>query len=364
MGKSRRNPLCPSVPPSEAIGVLDFFSGCGGTSAGLHAAGLQILAGIDCDPAASATYRLNFPNSDFLEVDIRTAETTALDDAARRTPAGLVISACAPCQPYSTMRRGGRSTSPDRSLLLTLIPFIERLQPDAILVENVPGMQKIPGASTWNRFRRALHRMGYSMTWEVVDCRTYGVPQRRRRLVLLASRHGPIALPEPTHGPGRLPYSTIREWIEDLPPLEAGDIDPNDTNHRAAGLGDLNMRRIKALKEGGSRSDWPDELWLDCHRKNQGHEDVYGRMKFDSYAPVLTTKCTDITNGRFGHPVQNRAISVREAASIQTFPRSFSFTGGIRSSTRQVGNAVPVLLAQRLGEHIIQHLRSVESESL
>ncbi len=336
--------------------VVDFFCGCGGTSAGLRAAGMRIAAGIDCDSDAANTFRHNFPEAAFFESDVRELVIDALDDEIPSDRGALVLGACAPCQPYSSLRRGSRSATADRTLLLRLLPFVDHLRPDVVLVENVPGMQAVPGRSTWRRFVARLHDFGYRVNWEVVDCRFYGVPQRRRRLVLLASLRGPLTMPPPTHGPGRRPFTTVRDWISDLPVLRAGDCDSGDPNHRAGALGELNLTRIRVLSEGGSRREWPDHLWLDCHRDRKGHEDSYGRLHRDRCAPVLTTKCTDITNGRFGHPVQDRAISVREAACLQTFDRTFEFKGTFKATTRQVGNAVPVLLAQRLGEAIVAHL--------
>lgn len=338
--------------------VIDFFSGCGGTSAGLRLAGLQISAAVDFDTAAVATYKANFPDVSVHETDIRELALDVFDHLPQRS-APLVFSACAPCQPYSTMRpTGSPASNRDRSLLLCLLPFVDRLRPDVVLVENVPGLQRVPGGSTWNRFSRHLERAGYAIRWQVVDCRDYGVPQRRQRLVMLASRHGVIDLPMPTHGKGRQPYATLREWIGHLPPIEAGETHPLDQVHRAGAIGELNMKRLTALREGGSRSEWPEELWLGCHQRAKGHQDTYGRMSYDATAPVLTTKCTDITNGRYGHPTQNRALSVREAALLQTFPETFEFIGGLKSMTKQVGNAVPVLLAKAMGVHILEHLRS------
>lgn len=340
---------------NNGIAVVDFFSGCGGTSAGLRAAGYSIVAALDRDPDAAATFRANFPEAAFIEGDVRRLDETTLDRLLMDDRRGLLVAACAPCQPYSTLRREKRP-SMDRSLLLTLLPFVRRHTPDAIVVENVPGLQKVRGASTWNRFRKELSRLGYYQSWGVVDCRDYGVPQRRRRLVLVASFHGPVSLPVPTHGSGRAPHSTVRDWIGMLPEIAAGETHPEDPNHRAGRLGDLNLRRVQATPEGGGRSSWDESLWLDCHKGFEGHQDVYGRLSWDACAPVLTTKCTDITNGRYGHPDQDRAISVREAANIQTFPPDFKFVGSLKSSTRQVGNAVPVLLARRVGEHVAEHL--------
>lgn len=342
--------------------VIDFFSGCGGTSAGLRDAGMRIAAAVDFDPAAAATYRANFPDAEFHETDIRKLDHAVFDHLVQGG-APLVFSACAPCQPYSSMRPTSSQARPkERSLLLTLIPFLDRLRPDVVIVENVPGLHKIPGGSTWNRFLRHLDRNGYSTRWNIIDCRDFGVPQRRKRLVLLASRHGDIDLPEATHGHGLRSYSTVRDWIGELPAIRAGEAHPEDPIHRSGALGDLNLRRIRQLPEGGSRSEWPPELWLNCHRRSKGHQDTYGRMRYDDTAPVLTTKCTDITNGRYGHPTQDRAISAREAALLQTFPREFVFIGSLKSVTRQIGNAVPVLVSKAMGEHIVTHLNTIQAD--
>lgn len=332
--------------------VLDVFCGCGGTSVGLRA-GMQIRAGIDNDPEAAATYRHNFPEAEFFEQDVRRVDLDRLagcvDDHGP-----VVLAACAPCQPFSRVRGSGQR-SRGKTLLLTLVPIIDRVAPDYVLVENVPGLQEESRHRSLGRFVGALRARGYGVTWEVVDCRRYGVPQRRRRLVLIASRHGSLGVPCPTHGPGLQAFSTVGEWIADLPRLEAGQTDRTVPNHRCGGLGELNLRRLKATPEGGGRESWPDELWLDCHRGHDGHQDTYGRLHRDGQAPVLTTKCTGLTNGRFGHPTQDRAISVREAACLQTFPRDFELLGGLRSTSRQVGNAVPVLLARRVGEAVVAH---------
>ena len=155
----------------------------------------------------------------------------------------------------------------------------------------------------------------------------------------------------------------MRDWISHLPPLEHGEIHATVPNHQAAKLTDLNLRRIRATPPGGGRLDWPEDLRLDCHADHRGHSDVYGRMRWDATAPVLTTKCTSISNGRYGHPHQDRPISVREAASLQTFAEDFVFTGRIKSATRQVGNAVPVLLAQVMGDAILDHVAAYETRS-
>lgn len=349
-----------------SVDVWDFFCGCGGTSAGLAAAGMTILGGLDVDGEAAATYRSNFPGAAFIERDIRAVEPIEVSDAMVRSPGSrMLLSACAPCQPYTNFHRKSSRRAEQRTLLLRLLPFIDQLEPDFVFVENVPGLHKVPGASTFNRFVAALQRRGFQVTWRIVDCRSYGVPQRRRRLVMLASALGELTVPPATHGqkPGLLPPSTVKDWIGHYPPIADGEVHAEIPNHQAAKLTDLNLRRIQATPPAGGRADWPEALRLDCHREHRGHSDVYGRMSWDAAAPVLTTKCTSLSNGRYGHPEQHRPISVREAAALQTFPDDFRFVGRIKSATRQVGNAVPVLLAHAVGEAIVAHSDGHEAES-
>lgn len=345
-------------PPSATsqIRVADFFCGCGGTSAGLRAAGMLPAYALDADDYASRTYKANFPEVLFDNADIASVDSSSLKEAICRHVAPLLVSACAPCQPYSTFV-GTNRRDPRRTLLLRLIPFVRDLNPEFVFVENVPGLRsKNAPAGTLSRFCKALRELGFYVTSGVVDCQHYGVPQRRRRLVLLASRLGPLEIPNPTHGPfpGCLPVSTVWEWIGDLPPLRAGETHAVVPNHQASALTDINLSRLRATPSGGGRDAWPAHLRLACHEHHEGHSDVYGRMRPDGPAPVLTTKCTSISNGRFGHPYQDRPISVREAACLQTFPRDFVFVGGIKSATRQIGNAVPVLLSQRMGEVFVR----------
>ena len=177
----------------------------------------------------------------------------------------------------------------------------------------------------------------------------------------MGSLHGPIRLPEETHGPGtsNQSYETVRDWISHLPAIGAGEEHPEVVNHRAARLSALNLERVQATPEGGGRGDWPDALRLDCHKGFDGYSDVYGRMSWDSPASGLTTRCISYSNGRFGHPEQNRAISIREAACLQTFPEDFVFKGSMNSMARQIGNAVPVRLAKVFGRRFIEHLTNL-----
>ena len=294
----------------------------------------------------------------FLRKDIRKLRTCAL--AAYLKPHGtgpFLFSACAPCPPFSRQRTERRKDDDRAPLLWELVRFVRYYAPAYIFVENVPGLQTFSEQiGPFDRFVRALRRLKYEVDFGVIESRSFGVPQRRGRLVLVASRVGKVRLPSATHGPGTSnpEYATVWQWIGDLPPLNAGEIHPKVVNHRAMNLSTINLERIRATPEGGGRNDWPRRLRLPCHVKGyKGHTDVYGRMHKHMPASGLTTKCISLSNGRFGHPTQDRAISVREAACLQTFPRDFVFHGSLPAMGRQIGNAVPVLLAQRIGEWFV-----------
>lgn len=349
----------------ESVQAVDFFSGCGGTSAGLRQAGMQILVGTDMDVDAAATYRLNFPEAHFICQDIRQVLVSDLEPyvpSDRERP--LLFSACAPCQPFSKQNRCKSASDNRASLLDEFHRFVRHFRPEYIFLENVPGIQRVhPLAGPIGRFLELLKELKYEYAHDIVDFLDYGVPQTRRRFVLTASLRGPITIPSSTHGEsdGNLPYSTVRDWIGDLPPIPAGGRSGKIPNHQAAKLSPLNLKRIASTPEGGDRRSWPNDLVLPCHQGHKGHTDVYGRLRWNGPARTLTTRCVSLSNGRFGHPTQNRALSLREAACLQTFPREFLFKGGFVSMAKQIGNAVPVLLARRFGEAIDAHSRASTS---
>lgn len=356
---------CCASTDTARVKVIDFFSGCGGTSAGLQAAGAEIVLGIDRDPCARATFTANFPGAKFLERDVRKLRTAALAPFLEADQSGhWLFSACAPCQPFSRQRRSKRKNDDRAPLLWELIRFVRRYRPSYVFVENVPGLQSLSQQlGPFDRFVAALRRFGYSVDSGIVEARSFGVPQRRGRLVLVASKLGDAQLLAPTHGPStpRPRFSTVWDWIGDLPPIAAGEAHSDVPNHRAMRLSPLNLKRIRATPEGGGRRDWPNGLRLRCHSSGySGHSDVYGRMRKHLPASGLTTRCLSLSNGRFGHPTQDRAISVREAASLQTFPRDFIFHGNLEAMATQIGNAVPVLLAQRFGDWFVEDARRYE----
>jgi DNA (cytosine-5)-methyltransferase 1 len=334
------------------IEVVDFFSGCGGTSLGFRQAGMSILAGIDNDPDAAATFRLNFPEAKFFERDITTLEIAEVKSILPKNRP-LLFSGCAPCQPFSKQNRSKKKADPRRFLLFEFGRFVLSIRPNFVIVENVPGMQKVGTGGPFDEFVQSLRDAGYNVDHRILSALDYGVPQVRRRLVLVAALGIDAPFPRPTHGEGIQRASTVRDWIEGLPPLAAGESNLDDSDHAAMALSPLNLRRILSTPEGGSRDSWTSDLVLDCHQGHSGHSDVYGRLSWDRPAAAMTTRCLSYSNGRYGHPDQARAISLREAACLQTFPRSFEFAGLLTSKGRQVGNAVPPLLAQRLGEAVL-----------
>lgn len=215
---------------------------------------------------------------------------------------------------------------------------------------------------------QALEELGYTLVSGVLDAADFGVPQHRRRLLVVGSRVATPTLPLPTHAEeetdGLARHVTIRDAIGHLPPLRAGERDPDDPYHRARRHSELNLRRLRAVPEGGGRRDLPPELQLKCHEGHDGHYDVYGRMRWDRPAPTLTSGCTNITRGRFAHPEQDRAITLREAMVLQTFPPQTVLVGNEDEKALQIGNAVPPLLAERIAECVLEMERAAASGSV
>ena len=343
------------------ITCVDLFCGLGGLTHGLIRGGVRVVAGVDVDPQCRFPYEQN-NDAIFLERDIRQLS----GDALRGMWAGgthTLLAGCAPCQPFSTYSRKGRKFRQDTKwdLVADFGRLVRESQPDLVTMENVP---QLLAHEVFQEFLSSL--AGYQVWYEVVDCARYRVPQTRMRLVLLASRLGSITLASPPSDGNTL--ATVRESIAHLPPLGAGCSDPQDRMHAACRLDDLNLRRIKASKPGGTWRDWPRSLIARCHRKPSGdtYPSVYGRMEWDAPAPTITTQSFGYGNGRFGHPEQNRAITLREAAILQTFPDSYRFLrDGERPKFsvlgRLIGNAVPVRLGEVIAESLFAHLMPFRS---
>ena len=357
----------PRESESMNVKVFDFFSGCGGASCGFRDAGMDIVFALDCDPDSQRTFQINFPSVHFELADIRETSVSHVRSlVAAQRPIPILFCGCAPCQPFTKQNtmRPVREKDDRVPLLYHFANLVNDCKPDIVFVENVPGLQKLNHhTQPFGGFLQSLKNAGYYIAYKRVSLMKYGVPQSRCRLVLLASLHGPIELPPETNGPEttNLNYETVRNWIEDFPPIAAGEEDATVPNHRAAGLSKHNMERVRATPEGGGHGDWPKRLRLECHKKTPGYSDVYGRMSWDRPASGLTTRCISYSNGRFGHPEQDRAISVREAACLQTFPHDFLFEGSLTSMARQIGNAVPVRLAKIIGQHVTEHLKEIRA---
>lgn len=344
--------------------AFDFFCGAGGLTRGLLDAGIDVVAGFDCDEHCQSTYEHNNPGVRFVKADVKKIGLKDLGVKGRlRRFDDVLFAGCAPCQPFSSQRKGNGKRH-DARLLSEFGRLVEAALPGYVLIENVPGIARVRGYSTYHRFLRMLEKNGYQYAYDVLDAKYFGVPQNRRRLVLLASRHLRATLPEPKYGNSLRPFKTVRKVISHFPAIDAGECHPDVPNHVAASITELNLERLRHTPhDGGDRRSWPKRLRLECHKGNyEGHTDVYGRMSWDSPAPALTGRCHSISNGRYGHPEQDRAISLREAAALQSFPDGYVFFGVNKQIAQQIGNAVPVRLAEYLGKHIL-HLRSLDKSS-
>lgn len=351
----------PNDSINPLVSCIDLFCGVGGLTHGLIRGGINVTAGIDIDPQCRFSYESN-NDAIFIEKDIHEISGDELGIMFGRSKLRL-LAGCAPCQPFSTYSRKGRQDRNDKKweLILDFERLVKETQPDFITMENVP---QLLDHKVFHDFREGLKN--YKLWYDVVDCVQYGIPQTRKRLVLLASRHGPIELLSPNAFERTV--STVRKAISHLPVLKAGCSDPNDALHTASSLSTLNLRRIRASKPGGTWRDWDDELIASCHRKSSGqtYPSVYGRMEWDVPAPTITTQCFGFGNGRFGHPEQDRAISLREAAILQTFPDDYKFLAPGESAKfstlgRLIGNAVPVRIGEVVAKSIIQHVKNHDS---
>lgn len=356
------------------IVAVDLFCGAGGKTHGFLRGGIEVAVGVDTDPTCRFPYEHNNAPAKFVEKSV--AKLTP-DEVAAWYPAGCtrVLIGCTPCQPFSiySYRYGaadGKRRSRDKrwGLLHSFRALVEAITPDIVAVENVPELALMKHR-VYHDFVGSLSRLGYHVFSRIVKCADYGVPQTRERLVVLASRLGAIELMPPTHPKDS--HVTVREAISSLPQVTAGGPPPpSDSLHRACRLSPLNLRRIQATTEGGGWHEWPKKLRLACHQRDTGktYPSVYGRMRWDGLAPTLTTQCFGLGNGRFGHPEQDRAISLREAALLQTFPPDYQFVAPSTRITfkhvgKHIGNAVPARLGEVIAISIRKHLEQVAAGS-
>jgi len=339
------------------IAAVDLFCGAGGLTYGLRKSKISVVAGVDIDESCKYAYEYNnrtpFVHSDISKVDPESIKALFPQNSIK------LLAGCAPCQPFSKYNRfQGDQTDIKWPLLYSFAALIESINPELVTMENVPG---VVNHSVYHDFVKSLGDQGYHVQASTIYCPDYGIPQTRKRHVLLASKFGPISIVKKTHTPDQ--YKTVADAISQLPPLKAGEQDPKDSLHRCPSLSDLNLKRIKYSVQGGSWKDWPSNLQASCHKKSSGqnYRSVYARMKWDEPSPTITTQSYGYGNGRFGHPDQNRAISLREAATLQTFPKSYRFVKPnkkpeFRPVGKMIGNAVPVLLGKVIGDSFRRHI--------
>jgi DNA (cytosine-5)-methyltransferase 1 len=353
--------------------VVDLFCGVGGLTHGLQLAGLNVIAGIDLDQSCRYAYEHNNGDARFIPADVSALPPEQVaelypDEGVR------VLVGCAPCQPFSKYTKryrkgeqnGGREQDEWQKdnkwrLLYSFANIVTEVLPDVISMENVPELEN---EQVFADFSNTLVGLGYNVSHSIVYCPAYGVPQNRKRLVLLASRMGEIQLIDPLYDEET--YPSVRGSIGNLPPIAAGVQNNEDSMHTASRLSAMNIRRIRSSVPGGSWRDWDDELKLECHRKNSGrtYMSIYGRMCWDSPSPTITTQFYGYGNGRFGHPTQDRALTLREGALLQSFPIDYEFVDPEQPFNRRevgthIGNAVPVELGRAIGTSILNHIAEV-----
>ena len=351
----------------ENYSVIDLFCGAGALTHGFVLEGFNVVAGLDADKSCKYAYETNNPGALFIEKRIEDVTGVEL---AQRYPKGHVkiLVGCAPCQPYSPYNQGRKDKDEKWKLLSDFADLISEIEPDIVSMENVPDLVTFQKGKVYQDFVECLEE-DYTVTeYPKVFCPDYGIPQRRKRLVLFASKYGKLELLPATCTPDQ--YKKVKDAIDGLETLKAGQVSQTDPYHKSSRLSKLNLRRIKSSVPGGTWRDWPEELIAQCHQEKSGdsYSSVYGRMQWDELSPTITTQCNGFGNGRFGHPEQDRAISLREAARLQTFPDDYKFVSPdhahyFTAIARFIGNAVPVELAQVIARSIKHHLEMYTSES-
>lgn len=351
-----------SLSRDRTIYGVDLFCGVGGLTHGLRLSGIDVRLGVDIDPACEYPYVSN-NDADFLLKSVEHID--GLELLSHFPEDGFTLLAgCAPCQTFSTYNQKANDSDDRWWLLRHFSRLIDEVDPDLVTMENVPGLAE---QNVFAEFIGHLQtkKQKYHVFKDVVNCAKYGIPQQRRRLVTIASKLGPVKLLTPTEFGRR--EKTVAEAIGHLPELQAGMVDSHDSLHQCASLSPLNLRRIQASVPGGSWQDWPEDLMTECHKRQTGktYKSVYGRMRADIPAPTMTTQFYGFGNGRFGHPTQHRAISLREGAILQSFPTDYKFVPDgekvhQKVIGRLIGNAVPVTLGEVIGKSLRRHIEEIK----
>ena len=351
----KNSPIMKSGTVSK-IDAVDLFCGAGGLSHGLIQAGINVQLGIDLDPACEYPFTQN-NNADFLREDIQKIEPESVEPYFRGGNIRL-LAGCAPCQTFSTYNQKANSSDSRWFLLEHFKRLITQMKPELVTMENVPGLRT---KAVFNDFVSSLEKLGYhTPTVQIVNCADIGIPQTRNRLVLMASRYGQIS---PIRKQDSA-WKTVREAIGGMDELQHGVASIRDPLHQAAQLTQANLDRIRKSTQDGTWRDWPEEMRADCHLKETGksYPSVYGRMHWDKPSPAITTQFFGFGNGRFGHPDQDRAISLREGAILQSFPSDYQFVAPNQLIYRKIvgrliGNAVPVKLGKEIGKTLLDHVK-------
>jgi DNA (cytosine-5)-methyltransferase 1 len=350
---------------AQDFSVVDLFCGIGGLTHGFVLEKFTVDAGIDSDLTCKYAYEKNNP-APFINKDITELEAGYLKSLFSKKK---ILVGCAPCQPFSVYNQKKQGNDKKKNsdekwkLLYSFADLIEQVQPEIISMENVPQLIHFNNGKVFNDFVARLEK-SYVVTYSIVNAQDYGVAQRRKRLILFASKYGEIKLIDKVIKDRH--FKTVEDVIGHLPPVEDGVAHQSDPLHRARKLTDINKRRIQAMRPGGFWREWTEDLKLKCHKKKSGKafNSVYGRMKWNDVSPTITTYCVGLNNGRFGHPEQDRAITLREAALLQSFPRSYDFVDpaiGLVSTNlaRHIGNAVPVELGRAIAKSIAAHVQDI-----
>lgn len=348
------------------VAAVDLFCGAGGLTRGLLDAGVKVVAGYDIDTSCRFAYEENNEGARFHNESV---SRLCVDELAHQYPRDCVrvLVGCAPCQTFSKYTQGlSQANDPKWTLLTQFARLIRGLRPDIVSMENVP---ELADYRIFSDFLSVLREVGFYFTQDpekwVAYCPDYGIPQNRRRLVILASRLGPIDLIPPTHRPEE--YVRVKDAIGKLPRLHAGQVSKSDPLHRSSSLSERNLKRIRASQPGGTWRDWPIALRADCHKGRTGksYPSVYGRMEWNKPSPTITTQFYGYGSGRFGHPEQDRGLSLREGAILQSFPIGYRFVEpgteySFKGVGRLIGNAVPVRLGAAIGTSIMKHVSEHE----
>jgi DNA (cytosine-5)-methyltransferase 1 len=339
--------------------AIDLFSGAGGLTQGLKQAGFDVVGAVENHKTYAESYKLNHPKA-----NLKTMDITQLDPAEYAKELGLkpgeldLLAGCPPCQGYSTIgtRNRGKRDDPRNELVYEVLRFAVAFQPKTIMMENVPALDK---DVRLQKLVEKLEQIGYKVDHQVLKMSHYGVPQARRRMIMLASRVGTIKVMKQELDADKM--ATVRDAISFLPVVgESGDP-----------LHDIVEKRSEKIKkfismvpkDGGSRTDLGEEYQLDCHKRTTGFRDVYGRMAWDKPSPTITGGCSSPSKGRFLHPEENRGITLREAALLQTFPvdYKFSFGSGKQGIAMMIGNALPPVFIEFHARYLLNHLKVVDN---